>query len=200
VVSNQKATTDHLVAALWPNGHRGDSGELPCDGELWPNHKIEPETPVWCNKNMTRCVSSPWGRWCDRLGRGWSELSVLTWIPANLRRRELVDGINWRRLRSIPSLRVTYRTPQSLGTTHQSLGWPQSPAPIKTPARSCSELRRTERDREGMRGSEEQVRHDGPPGVFIWLEVVLSSTRTWSTSASCRPCRSEEEEDDDLFF
>jgi hypothetical protein len=61
-------------------------------------------------------------------------------------------------------------------------------------------LRRTERDKEGTRGGEEQVWHNGPPRVFIWLEVVLSSMRTWSTPTSCRPCRSEEEEDDDLFF
>jgi hypothetical protein len=92
VVSNWKATTDHLVAALWPNGHRGDSGELPRDGELRPNHKIEPETPIWCNKNMTSCVSSPWGRWCALLGRGWSELSVLTWIPAITGGRERRDS------------------------------------------------------------------------------------------------------------
>jgi hypothetical protein len=57
-----------------------------------------------------------------------------------------------------------------------------------------------EKDGEGMRGRRRKVRHDGSPRVFIGLEMILSSTRTWSTPASCRPCRREEEEDDDLFF
>jgi hypothetical protein len=62
---------------------------------------------------------------------------------------------------------------------------------------SCGWVEKIERERGGI---EEKVQHDGPPGVFIGLEVVLSSTRTWSTPVSCRPCIIEEEEEDDLFF
>jgi hypothetical protein len=54
-----------------------------------------------------------------------------------------------------------------------------------------------ERERGGGEG---KVRHDGPPRVFIGLKVILSSMRTWSAPALCRPCGREEEEDDDLFF
>jgi hypothetical protein len=44
--SNEDATRNLLVVASLGNGHRRDSDELLRDGELRPNHKIEPETPI----------------------------------------------------------------------------------------------------------------------------------------------------------
>jgi hypothetical protein len=44
--SNKDATGNLLVVAPLENGHRRDSGELLHDGELRPNHKIEPEMPI----------------------------------------------------------------------------------------------------------------------------------------------------------
>jgi hypothetical protein len=44
--SNEDAIGNLLVVAPLRNGHRRDPGELLRDGELRPNHKIEPEMPI----------------------------------------------------------------------------------------------------------------------------------------------------------
>jgi hypothetical protein len=43
---NYNSMVNLLVVAPLDNDHRSYSGELLRDDELWPSHKIEPETPV----------------------------------------------------------------------------------------------------------------------------------------------------------
>jgi hypothetical protein len=126
--SNREALANGLVGALWPNGHRSDSGDKSLRRGTTAIYGLTLQTTVWCTERLKRCASSPWCLQDGRRGRRWPELSDWLRNLAKSSAKEQRDALGYKPHCMIASTRMTKASRRSSRNKRWSLGWSQSTA------------------------------------------------------------------------